>query len=88
MPSRTMASRKGYNIIVYNDAEFDALEAVEAFRKLFGYEETQALSCVRLVQLNGSYACKSYTSADMARTVGAYLEDYGFKIKVVYFKKK
>ena len=90
MPSRIMASTKGYQIIVYNDPEFDVAEAVEPFRKLFGYDVTQALSCAQLVKARGEegYACKIITDPEVAKTVGDYLEEYGYKVKVVYFKKK
>lgn len=81
-----MARSKRYSVVVHNDDFHQIDEVIDAFRKLFGYESIQAMSCAALVQQNGSYACKSFADLSMAKTVAKYLQNLDFKVEVVYSK--
>jgi ATP-dependent Clp protease adapter protein ClpS len=81
-----MARSKRYSVVVYDDDFHQIDDVIDAFRKLFGYESIQALSCATLVQQRGSYACKSFTDSSMARTVAKHLQNLDFKVEVVCSK--
>jgi hypothetical protein len=81
-----MARSKKYSIVVYDDDFHQIDEVIDAFRKLFGYENIQAASCATLVQQRGSYACKSFSDLRMAKTVAKHLQNLDFKVEVVYLK--
>ena len=81
-----MARSKKYSVIVHDDDFHQIDEVVDAFRKLFGYESIQAMSCATLVQQRGSYACKSFSDLSMAKTVAKYLQNLDFKVEVAYLK--
>lgn len=81
-----MARSKKYSVVVHNDNFHQINEVIDAFRKLFGYENIQATSCATLVQQRGSYACKSFSDLSMAKTVAKHLQNLDFKVEVVYLK--
>ena len=81
-----MARSKKYSVVVHNDDFHQIDEVIDAFRKLFGYENIQATSCATLVQQSGSYACKNFSDARIAKTVAKHLQSLDFKVEVVYLK--
>jgi ATP-dependent Clp protease adapter protein ClpS len=54
----------GYGICVYDDELNHSEFVVDVISNAFGYHKTQAYQCVNMIEINGKYIVKKYTSKE------------------------